>query len=324
MKPKSWDGRLFHDFLEFFLYEKAAVAVGKQLFLSRAPSTWRIYMRSAVRLWKQASLAEVHLVPLTGDKLLKVLGSVPQGKWKALYWEQMRAYIKIICSLNGYEMDSRVTHLLRGQAKDNIVTMKRRKERPVFTAEQMKRMFFRVKAIRKSHVQQRALMALYMSYYAVGRSFDLCHLQGKHLDFEEDCIRINFHVKKNNPLALKRHVATIYSTFDYLCPVLNIMKAIIYLRIGPEDFLFHREGEKDEQIDPASLIASVKAVQIKAKSVPALTLTDVRASATSALAESGVSSYLIQLWGGWSSSQLKNYARSNVTLRKSIQAHLEP
>ena len=324
MNPKKWDARLFHDFLEFFLFERESVAVGKQLFLSRAQSTWRIYMRSAKRLWKQASLAEVFLVPLTGEKLLEVLGSVPEGKWKALHWVQMRAFIKIICSLNGYDMDSRVNHLLLGQAKSNIVTMERRKERPVFNPDQMRRMFFRVKSLPKSHVQQRALMALYMSYYAVGRSFDLCHLQGKHLEFEEDCIRINFHIKKNNPLALKRSVATIYSTYNYLCPVLNIMKAIIFLHIGPEDFLFHREEDRREQIDPASLIASVKAVQIKAKSAPALTLTDVRASATSALAENGVSAYLIQLWGGWSSSQLKNYARSNKNLKKSIQANLDP
>ena len=324
MKVQKWDSKLFHSFLEFFLFEEASVAVGKQLYLSRAQSTWRTYMRSALRLWKQANLANIHLVPLTGDKLLQVLGSVPKGKWRALYWVQMRAYIKLICELNGYQMDKRVTNLILGQAKQNIVTMSRRKERPVFTPAQMKRMFMLVKSLKKTHNQQRALMALMLSYYSVGRSYDLCHLQGKHLDFEEDCIRINFHIKKNNPLALKRHTATIYSTYNYLCPVLNVMKAILFLRVGPEDYLFHRDGDRREKIDPAVLISSVKAVQVKAGSLPALTLTDVRASATSALAEAGVSSYLIQVWGNWANSQLKSYARSNKALKQSIQSHLEP
>ena len=144
MKVQKWDSKLFHSFLEFFLFEEASVAVGKQLYLSRAQSTWRTYMRSALRLWKQANLANIHLVPLTGDKLLQVLGSVPKGKWRALYWVQMRAYIKLICELNGYQMDKRVTNLILGQAKQNIVTMSRRKERPVFTPAQMKRMFMLV------------------------------------------------------------------------------------------------------------------------------------------------------------------------------------
>ena len=186
------------------------MAAGKQLFKSRAMPTWRIYLRSALKLWAQARVIDVNLFPLTGDKLLAVLSSVPKGRWKALHWIQMRAYLKMVCSLNAYKMDPRVNHLILGQAKENVVTLMRRKVRPVFNPEEMRSLFFRIKALGKSHVQQRGLMALFLAYYAVGRGFDLSHLQGKHLEFGPDFIKIHYHIRKNNPLALKRHVATVY------------------------------------------------------------------------------------------------------------------
>ena len=69
------------------------------------------------------------------------------------------------------------------------------------------------------------------------------------------------------------------------------------MKIGPEDYLFHTKGQKDQSMLSSSLIAGVKQLQKRAHSEPALTITDIRASATSTLAEGGVGSYLIMLWG---------------------------
>lgn len=313
----------------------------KQLFQSRAMPTWKIYLRSAIKVWQQARIVDVNVFPLTNEKLMRVLGSVPKGKWKAVHWVQVRMYLKIVCSLNAFTLDPRINHMILGQAKQNVVMLARRKPRPVFSPDQMRNLFFKLTSLKKSHVQQRGILAMMLGYYAVGRSFDISFLQGKHLEFSPDMIKIHYHIRKNNPLALKRHVATIYATYNFLCPVLNIMKAIAYLRVGPDDFICHKEGFKQEQMESASIIASVKALQTQAKSSPALTLTDIRASATSALAEGGVSNYLIMLWGNWQTSQIqvrstfyfiilklleyfKAYARSNDRLKRDIQGYLEP
>ena len=109
----------------------------------------------------------------------------------------------------------------------------------------------------------------------------------------------------SNPLALKRHVATIYSSFNFTCPVLNILKGLAYLKIGPSDYIFHREGDKRQRMDPATIIQGVKNIQKRAGCHPQLTLTDIRASATTALVEGGVNSYHIMLWGNWQTDQLQ-------------------
>lgn len=323
MNSQNWDPVLFHKFLTYFVYDPASIAAAKQLFKARALTTWKIYLRSAVRVWAQARIVNVPMFPLNGENLMKVLESVPRGRWTARHWTQVRAYLKIVAVLNNCELDPRVNMVVMGQARDNIVTMARREIRPVFSPTQMRNLFFKIKGLEKSHSQQRGLMALVFSYYAVGRGFDLTFLQGKHLDFNEDNIKINFHIRKNNKLALKRHVATLYSNYGYLCPVLTVLKAVAYMKLGPEDFLFHRDGCKSERMDPASLIASVKNLQKKAGSHPVLTLTDIRSSATTALVEGGVSSYVVMMWGNWETSQLKSYAKTSDKLRKSLQRHLE-
>ena len=58
-------------------------------------------------------------------------------------------------------------------------------------------------------------------------------------------------------------------------------------------------------MDPATIIQGVKNIQKRAGCQPQLTLTDVRASATTALVEGGVNSYHIMLWGNWQTDQLQ-------------------
>ena len=196
MKPKAFDPKLFHDFLEMFLYTPSSIAVGKQLYMSRAPSTWKIYLRAALKVWKQSRIIEVNLFPLTTEKLLQVLGSVKKGKWLARHWLSVRQYLKMVCSLNGEELDKRVSQLIQGQAKQNVVTLARKKPRPVFSPTEMRRMLFKVISLPKSHAQQRALLAILLAYFAVGRAFDISHLKGEHLEFNEDNIKIHYHVRK--------------------------------------------------------------------------------------------------------------------------------
>lgn len=323
MNPQKWDPKLYHLFLEYFLFEPASIFAAKHLFNSRAVGTWRIYMRAARMVWSQARVAEVEVFPLSGEKLMKIFDSVRRGKWSARNWIQIRAYLKIVCTLNNYEMDQRVAHVIMGQARVNIVTLAPKKERPVFSPEQMRQMLYKIKSVKKSHVQQRGLIAIYLAYFAVGRGFDVSHLKGEHLEFTEKSVKINFHIRKNNKLALKRHVATVYATYGYLCPVLNLLKGIAYLGIGPNDYIFHLEGQKEQQMSSSSIIQGVKNLQRQASCSPVLTLTDVRASATSALAQGGVSTYLIMLWGNWSTNQIEAYARSNEGLKRKIQGVLD-
>ena len=323
MNGQKWDRDLYHQFIEYFLYKPTSIAVGQQLYRSRAQSTWRIYLRAAIRLWSQARIAEVNLFPLSGEKLLAVMGSVPRGRWRALHWTQVRAYLKVVCSLNNEDLDQRVLHMIDGQARQNIVPLSKKTPRPVFSPIQMRSLFFKIKALKKTHAQQRGLMALMFSYYAVGRGFDLSYLQGKHLELGENSIQVNYHIRKNNKLALKRHVAKIYSNYGYLCPVATILQALVYMRIGPEDFLFHKDNNKSERMEPASIIAGVKALQRQAGSQPALTLTDVRSSATSALVSGGVPAFLVMMWGNWDSNMISSYARSNDGLKKSLQRYLD-
>ena len=196
MKPQPLDPKLYHDFLEMFLYKPSSIAVAKQMFMSRAPSTWKIYRRAALKIWKQSSIVGVPFFPLTTNKLLRILGSVKNGKWPARHWLQVRQYLGVVCSLNGDELDSRVNHLIQGQAKQNVVQLARKKPRPVFTPIEMRRMLFRVISLKKSHAQQRALLAILLAYFAVGRSFDISHLRGDNMEFGEDFIRIHYHVRK--------------------------------------------------------------------------------------------------------------------------------
>ena len=196
MKPAEFDPHLFHMFLEYFLFKPESVMAGKQLYQSRAPSTWKIYLRSARRVWAQSRVIEVQLFPLSGEKLLEVLGSVKRGKWTARQWVQAQQYLKIVCDLNATTLDPRVLLMIRGQAKQNIVPLARRRQRPVLDPERMRVMLFKMKSMKKTHAQQRAILAVYLAYYAVGRSFDISYLKGENLEFGPDFIKIHFHVRK--------------------------------------------------------------------------------------------------------------------------------
>ena len=145
--------------------------------------------------------------------------------------------------------------------------------------------------------------------------------------------------RKNNKLGLKRCVGTVYPNGTYLCPVLTILRALAFLRVGPSHFLFHKAGDKQSQILPSTLVGSIKSVQKAASFTPVVTITDIRslfclsdlmfiyilfrASAVSALARAQVDATAIQVWGGWETSQLKSYARSDDFFRKALQNHLD-
>ena len=142
-------------------------------------------------------------------------------------------------------------------------------------------------------------------------------------------------------MGLKRCVGTVYPNGTYLCPVLTILKALAFLRVGPSDYLFHKIGDKHSQILPSTLVGSIKNVQKLAFFSPLVTITDIRylvsytyvqilsllppfrASAVSALARAQVDATAIQIWGGWETNQLKSYARSDNDFRRALQGHLE-
>ena len=319
----AWNPKLFHEFCEYFLFAPDSFISAKALFHARSVGTWKQYLPIAKRLWSQANIVGVFLFPITTSKLQRVLQSIPQGKWTALHWTKVRMYLKIVAELNNVVIDRRILLIIEGNARQNVITMQPRPPRPIVTPAQFRVMLFRIKSLRKSFHQQRSLMAALIGFYATGRAFDVSKLQGKHLEFGEDCIKINWHIRKNNRLALKRHVAIIYSNFSWLCPVLNILKCLAYLRVGREDFLFHKEGNKSEPMIPSSIVASFKSVQKAARSFPVLTLTDVRASSVTALARAQNDATLIQIWGGWASNQMQSYFRQNDDLRRSLQNHLD-
>ena len=69
----------------------------------------------------------------------------------------------------------------------------------------------------------------------------------------------------------------------------------------------------------ASLINSLKNVQEQANSSPVMTLTDVRASAVSALGKARIQTNALLAWGGWSSNMLRvNKILENISLLKVI------
>ena len=72
----------------------------------------------------------------------------------------------------------------------------------------------------------------------------------------------------------------------------------------------------------ASLINSLKNVQEQANSSPVMTLTDVRASAVSALGKARIQTNALLAWGGWSSNMLRHYWRTDLDFRHSIQDKL--
>ena len=71
-------------------------------------------------------------------------------------------------------------------------------------------------------------------------------------------------------------MGTIYPNGTYLCPVLTILKALAFLKIGPSHFLFHKVGDKQSQILPSTLVGSIKSVQKAASFAPVVTITDIR------------------------------------------------
>ena len=136
--------------------------------------------------------------------------------------------------------------------------------------------------------------------------------------------------RKNNKLGLKRCVGTVYPNGTYLCPVLTILRALAFLRVGPSHFLFHKAGDKQSQILPSTLVGSIKSVVTITDIRSLFCLSDLifiyilfRASAVSALARAQVDATAIQVWGGWETSQLKSYARSDDFFRKALQNHLD-
>ena len=104
---------------------------------------------------------------------------------------------------------------------------------------------------------------------------------------------------------------------------MNVARALIYLKIREDDYLMHKDGSRKEQINPSSLVLSVRHVQRVAGSFPIMTLTDLRASSVTALARAQVDPALIMTWGGWAVDNLKSYYRSNVPLKKKLQGVLD-
>ena len=289
------DIELFEKFLKYFLYERASVEIGSHLFRSRATGTWRILLQIALKVWGQARRMGIELFPFSGEKLLATLGAVKRGEWSARTWLQVQQYIKIVYALNGHQLDQRVVYLIGGQAKGNIVVLERPRKRVVGSPAEIREVFRKIKRMWTSHAQQRSLLALFLSYFAVGRAYDLSHLRGEHLEYGRGWVKVHYGIRKNNKLGLKRQVATLYATGSDMCPVSNVLAIIAYLGIGSRDYVFHKQHCRREQMRSSAIIAAVKATQERAGCDQLFTLTDMRASATTTLADRGVSAFNIKV-----------------------------
>ena len=73
------------------------------------------------------------------------------------------------------------------------------------------------------------------------------------------------------------------------------MAIIAYLGIGSRDYVFHKQHCRREQMRSSAIIASVKTIQKKAGCDQLFTRTDMRASATTILADRGVSAFNIKV-----------------------------
>ena len=186
---------LYHSFLEYFIYEAPSLWAAQSLFAARAEGTWKTYLTAAKMVWAQSNVMGIKMFPLDNHKLMVVLEAVKPKRWTALQWDKVRGYLKIVAKLNKFVIDDRILMLLEGKSRQNIVELRHRDPRPVMEPHEVRIMLFRIKSMKPSFYQMRALLAIYLAFYTTGRSFDISHLKGRHLEINPDFIRIHWHVR---------------------------------------------------------------------------------------------------------------------------------
>ena len=100
-------------------------------------------------------------------------------------------------------------------------------------------------------------------------------------------------------------IGTVFRNNTKTCPFRIIVRSVLHLHITGDTFLMHKKNRPFHQMKAASLINSLKNVQEQANSSPVMTLTDVRASAVSALGKARIQTNALLAWGGWSSNMLR-------------------
>ena len=233
--------KIFSDFVTYCLFDDISIVNQKALFHSRRPGTWRQHIAAGKLLFAKARVLGYSFFPFDADTTNLLLASVPEGRWSARTWSKISDYLAILAKLNRFDIPPDMKLVLEGKKRQNFVQVMPRSPRPLLSPQEFRELLFRLKALHTTFYQQRALLAIVMAYYSVGRSYDLSSLKGLNIKFEDNCIRIIFGIRKNSKCGLDSHSAVIFPNSTYLCPVGIIVKALFFLKIKKEDYLLEQK-----------------------------------------------------------------------------------
>ena len=332
---------VFEAFVDYCLFTTMARQVATNLFYAKSEATIKAYIHSAKMIQMQAYITGQEFDPLSAVSVINVLQSVPELTWTANTFANVRRYLSFIYDVNGLTLDPLLLLVIQGLERQNLVEINPRPPRPVMTPAQYRNMILKIMNLPTGFYKTRTLLALTLSFYTVGRAFDLTHLQGGHLEFGPDYVRLHYQKRKNNskcPLIQKKNyfltrniiaeflrdkvIGTVFRNNTKTCPFKIIVRSVLHLHITGDTFLMHKKNRPFHQMKAASLINSLKNVQEQANSSPVMTLTDVRASAVSALGKARIQTNALLAWGGWSSNMLRvNKILENISLFKIIISH---
>lgn len=313
---------VFEAFVDYCLFTTMARQVATNLFYAKSEATIKAYIHSAKMIQMQAYITGQEFDPLSAVSVINVLQSVPELTWTANTFANVRRYLSFIYEVNGLTLDPLLSLVIQGLERQNLIEINPRPPRPVMTPAQYRNMILRIMNLPTGFYKTRTLLALTLSFYTVGRAFDLTHLQGGHLEFGPDYVRLHYQKRKNNKFLRDKVIGTVFRNNTKTCPFRIIVRSVLHLHITGDTFLMHKKNRPFHQMKAASLINSLKNVQEQANSSPVMTLTDVRASAVSALGKARIQTNALLAWGGWSSNMLRvNKILENISLLKIIISH---
>ena len=188
----------FEAFIDYCLFTPMARQVATNLFYAKSEATIKSYIHSAKMIQMQAYITGQKFDPLSAVNVINVLQSVPELTWTANTFAHVRQYLSFIYEVNGLTLDPLLLLVIQGLEKQNLVEINPRPPRPVMNPAQYRNMILKIMNLPTGFYKTRTLLALTLSFYTVGRAFDLTHLQGGHLEFGPDYVRLHYQKRKNN------------------------------------------------------------------------------------------------------------------------------
>ena len=265
---------IFEEFKEYCLFSEMALQAATNLFHAKSEGTIRSYIDSAKMIQMQSYITGQKFDPLSAVSVINVLQSVPDLTWTANTFANVRRYLLFIHDVNGVTLDPLLLLIIQGLIRQNLVEINPRPARPVMTPAQYRNMILKIMNLSSSFYKTRALLALTLSFYTVGRAFDLTHLQGGHLEFGNDYVRLHYQKRKNNKFLREKVIGTVFRNDSDTCPFRIIVRSVLQLKITGDTFLVHKKNRPFHQMRASSLISSLKNVQEQANSSPLMTLTE--------------------------------------------------